>query len=156
MGNISLSKNTTKYQLLDIEILSIQGQGFHLLLQAQINGKPSRLLIDTGASMTAFDSKRIHRFTRSKRIKLNDQLSTGLGTNTMESHMLNIKEFKLGEIFLKDYDAVLIDMTHVNQSYEMLGIPSIDGVLGSDLMLTLHAVIDYKRKIIKLKVPKSM
>jgi len=156
MGNLLLNKKSNKYQLLDIEILNIQGQGFHLLLQAQINGKLSRLLIDTGASMTAFDSKRIHKFTRSKKLKLNDQLSTGLGTNTMESHMLKIKEFKLGEILLKDYNAVLIDMTHVNQSYEMLDIPPIDGVFGSDLMLTMHAVIDYKKKSIKLKVPKSL
>ena len=42
-----------------IQMLSIEDDGLHLLVESEVNGKSCRLLIDTGASRTVFDQNRI-------------------------------------------------------------------------------------------------
>ena len=44
------------------DLLSIEGDGFHLLVEALLNGRPAKMLIDTGASRTVFDKERITRY----------------------------------------------------------------------------------------------
>ncbi len=132
---------------LPLEIILIEEDGCHIFTKGKINGKKVRLLIDTGASRTVFDKNRIIELFGSEVefIKM-EKLSTGLGTNTMESETVNLKELKLGRIKLKPYTAVVLDMVHVNQSYQMLHLPKIDGVIGGDILAALQAVIDYKNK----------
>ena len=136
---------------LKLELLPIEDDGYHIFTEALINGKPARLLIDTGASRTVFDAGRIITFLgpKKKRLKKLDKLSTGLGTNTMESHSVVLKEFTLGETVFMEYITVVLNMEHVNQSYRMLRYPEIDGVLGSDIMQRLKAVVDYRKKEIR-------
>jgi predicted aspartyl protease len=134
-----------------LDIIPIEDDGYHIFLMALINGKSARLLIDTGASRTVFDAERIKAFIDKEDhdFEKMDKLSTGLGTNTMESHSVVLKEFKLGETVFNDYCTVVLNIVHVNQSYRMLGYPEIDGVLGGDLLHELKAVIDYRKKEIR-------
>lgn len=135
-----------------LELLPIEDDGFHILMGGMINGKPARLLIDTGASRTVFDLERIRLFLPEDHpLEKIDKLSTGLGTNTMESQVVVLEKFRLGRITLENYKAVALNMEHINQSYRMLGYPLIDGVLGGDLLLQLSAVIDYKNMQIRLR-----
>jgi predicted aspartyl protease len=140
-----------KKTILPIDLLFIDDDGFHLMIHPLINNKKSCLLIDTGASRTVFDMKRIQRFVDEKGFKPNEKLSTGLGTNSMQTHDVAIKKMQLNELVLKNIKSILLDLSHVNESYGKLGLPSIDGVLGSDLMVKYNAVIDYQKKILKLK-----
>jgi predicted aspartyl protease len=139
---------------LKIELLPIEEDGYHIFLEAVINGVKARLLLDTGASRTVFDEERIRAFINKENpsFKKIDKLSTGLGTNTMESHSIILEEFRLGETIFKDYQAVALNMEHVNQSYRMIGHQQIDGVLGGDLLQKLKAVVDYSRKEVRWKV----
>ena len=133
--------------------ISLEADGYHLFVDAELNGKPAVLLVDTGASKTVFDINRISKFVkkRKKSFESFEQHSTGLGTNTMESHYTIAKEFCISWLKFNNYTIILLDMMHVNQSYEMLGLHPIDGVLGSDLLMKYNAVIDYEKKILKLK-----
>ena len=139
---------------LKIELMPIEKDGFHIFLEALINGLSARLLLDTGASRTVFDEERIKDFITKDNHSFEkiDQLSTGLGTNTMESHSIILEEFRLGETIFKDYHAVVLNMEHVNQSYRMIGHRQIDGVLGGDLLQKLRVVVDYRRKEVRWKV----
>ena len=134
-----------------IELMPIEEDGYHIFVEAVINGRIARLLVDTGASRTVFDEKKIKGFLskKSHNFEKLDKLSTGLGTNTMESHTVILKEFSLGDTTFKDYVAVVLNMEHVYQSYRMLGHLQIDGVLGGDLLHELRAVIDYRRKQVR-------
>lgn len=129
-----------------INILIIEEDGFHLQINIFINDKPARLLIDTGASKTVFDINSIGEFIEDVKPQIQDALSTGLGTNTMQSHKANICHFKIGQLDVYDFDAVLLDLSHVNQSYSQLGLPAIQGVLGGDLLHKFKAVISYEEK----------
>ena len=137
-----------------LELRAIEEDGYHIFTEAMINGKAARILIDTGASRTVFDAGRIKSFLLKDNHSFEkiDKLSTGLGTNTMESHSVVLEAFSLGETLFTGYTAVVLDLEHVNQSYQMLGYPEIDGVLGGDLLHDLKATIDYRKKEIRWKV----
>jgi predicted aspartyl protease len=115
------------------------------MIHVYINRKKATLIVDTGASRTVFDKTRIKEFTGDEEIKKNDKRSTGVGTNNIISHETTIKAFRLGKLTIKNYVTVLLDLSHVNESYKTLGLPSIDGVLGSDILFTHQAVVDYHK-----------
>lgn len=135
-----------------IEILPIEDDGFHLMLKAKINGKKANLIIDTGASRTVFDESLIKGFLPDEydEFETNEKLSTGLGTNTMQSSAFNLKSLRLGELNIKNYMAVILDLTNINESYSKLKLPLIHGVIGGDLLQKYKAVIYYKSRTLKL------
>jgi hypothetical protein len=141
--------------IIPFKVLDIAGEGFHLLIKILINKKVAKVIIDTGASKTVFDKKRIKKFVKKKTFEKHDSLSTGLGTNTMTSELVSVKKIKIGELEIVNYKTILLDLSHVNHSYEQIKLKPVDGVLGSDLLLKYSAVIDYDKKILKLKFPKK-
>lgn len=128
-----------------IVLLSIDEDGYHLSVKAKVNGKNANLIVDTGASRTVFDLNRIGKFVKRSDLKENDKLSSGLGTNSMKSHITTLKKFQLGEITVSDYPAVFIDLSHVNVSYVNVGLEPIDGVVGSDILHAYNANINYEK-----------
>jgi len=141
--------------IIPFKVLDIAGEGFHLLIKILINKKVAKVIIDTGASKTVFDNQRIKKYVGKKTFKKHDSLSTGLGTSTMTSELVSIKKIKIGELEIVNYKTILLDLSHVNNSYEQIKLKPVDGVLGSDLLLKYSAVIDYDKKILKLKFPKK-
>lgn len=140
--------------IIPFKILNIDGEGFHLMIKIKINNKVSNLIIDTGASKTVFDKHRIKNFVSEKKFDTHDKLSSGLGTNSMQSQLVTLKKIKIGEVEILNYHTILLDLSHVNKSYEQIGLKPVDGVLGSDVLLKYNAVIDYEKKILKLKFKK--
>ena len=133
-----------------IKIISIGGDGFHLLMKIHINRKVANMIVDTGASKTVFDQKKIKKYVTEKKFDTHDNLSIGLGSNKIKSKLTTLKTIKIGDLKIKNYDTVLLDLTHVNQSYEQLGIKQIDGILGSDLLEEYKGVINFHKKTVKL------
>ena len=134
---------------ISIKILKLD-DGFHLLVNIRVNGKPARMLIDTGASKTVFDKTRIVRFLSKKKFEKHDKLSTGLGTSNMKSHLAMIEKITIGKTEIKNYRSVVIDLSHVNVAYSQLKQKPIDGVLGSDILKQHKAIIDYGNKNLRL------
>lgn len=135
-----------------LQILPIENDGFHLMIVAKINRKKANLIVDTGASRTVFDEVLIKKFLPDdyNKFEINEKLSTGLGTNSMKSHAFELKSLKLGDLKIKNYMAVILDLANINQSYSMLNLPEIHGVIGGDLLQKYKAVIQYKNKLLKL------
>lgn len=134
-----------------IELIDIEEDGSHLIIKAKINNKAARLLIDTGASRSVFDKERILSFVHESTFSDHDKFSTGLGTDSMPTSIAVIKTFKIGEMTIKDFEIVLLDLSHVNGSYQKMGLPPIDGVLGNDVMVDHKAVVDYGKLELKLR-----
>ncbi len=136
-----------------LKILNIEGDGYHLQAKVKINGKAALVIVDTGASRTVFDRKEIASYLKKESIAENDRLSTGLGTNSMQSQFVVLGSFSLGKVKLKDYNAVVLDLSHVNQTYDAIGHSTVAGVLGSDILVMMNALIDYKKKVMTLFPP---
>lgn len=140
--------------IIPFKILNIDNEGFHLLIRIQVNRRVAKIIVDTGASKTVFDRTRIEKFVNERNFDVHEKMSSGLGTNTMKSQTTTIQRIKIGTIEIHNYRAVLLDLSHVNQSYEQIGLKPVDGVLGSDILLQYKAVIDYDKKVLKLKQAK--
>ena len=149
---VAMSKKRTVVSI-PLKLITLDQEGCHLLVKASVNNRIARLILDTGASKTVFDSHKIKRFISSEHLRKNDHLSTGLGTSEMVTHTVAIKKFSLGKLSVKDCQMVLLDLKHIGQSYELLGLPAIDGVLGGDLLYEYDGIIDYKNLVLKLTVP---
>lgn len=132
------------------QLQAIESEGYHVLINALINGQPARLLIDTGASRSVFDADRYTRFVKNHEFRPDAKLSAGLGTSSMQTMEVVLDELRIEGFYARSYHAILLDMGHVNSSYERLGLPHLDGVVGSDLLVGLDATIDYRKKRITI------
>lgn len=139
--------------IIPLTIFPIENDGYHVKLAVKINGKDANLILDTGASRSVFDEARMTAFVHEEHVEEQDRLSSGLGTNTMTSKKALIDKLQLGKMKIADYDATILDLMHVNQSYEKLGLEPIDGILGGDILNDYHAVIDYKKNELVLTTP---
>jgi hypothetical protein len=67
--------------------------------------------------------------------------------------LAQINTLKLGEIKHKGLLAAVLDLAHVNQAYELLQLPPIDGVMGSDILMQYLATINLKKMELSLHYP---
>lgn len=130
-------------------ILEIEKDGFHIMVKGKMNELEANFLIDTGASRSVFDNHGILKFIKNQKLKGNGMLSTGLGTNSMPSYLAHINNITLGNLQINDYQATVIDLSHVHESYQQLALPEIDGVLGGDILHRFKVVINYKTRKLK-------
>ena len=144
---------TTIKSKIKIEMISIDENGYHFMVQALANGKSIRLLVDTGASRTVFDKTRLLSLFNKKEIKFKNVVhkSVGLGTKSMKSQTAVLSELKIGDCEIQNFQLVVLNLEHVNFSYQMIGDAGIDGVIGSDLLVDLKAVINIQKRELSLK-----
>jgi len=136
--------------ILPLEIFPIENDGYHIKVIIKINGKEACMILDTGASRTVFDETRITSFVTDNVVEEQNRLSSGLGTNTMTSKKVAIEKLQLGEIEVTNYNGTVLDLVHVNQSYEKLDLTPVDGILGGDILNDYQAIIDYAKKELTL------
>lgn len=129
---------------ISFEIIHLNEQGYHLKIKTQVNNVDADFILDTGASQTAFDLHFIKNILPENKIESTEQISSGLGTNSMTSYEVSIDKFQIGHHIFENYRAAVLDLSHVNTTYEKLGIQNIHGVLGNDILYKLKALIDYK------------
>ena len=145
-----MAKSRSKKTIIPFHIIPLDDNGAHLIVEAHIDNVKIKLLIDTGASKTVFDKKRMRTLMSKKRFKKNHALSVGLGTNKMKSHSVSLDKFSIGKLVLENFQTVLLDLSIVNKSYTALGLSPIDGVLGGDILNQYGGEINYAKKFLKL------
>lgn len=131
-------------------IIPIQDDGYHVFLEAKVNDQKVIMLLDTGASRTVFDLETIKKIHTGIEMEENEDRATGLGTNSVENFVAVIDSFEIGELKIKSFETGVLDLSHVNQSYQKIDISPIAGVLGSEILMRFDAVINYKKKILNL------
>lgn len=139
-----------RYIEIPIRILDIEGDGFHVMIQGRINGKEANFLIDTGASRSVFDPKNIANFIDNPQFEKKEGITAGVGGNELESAIFDIEALNLGDLEIRHYNAVALDLENIHESYEKVHLPKIDGIIGGDLLVKHKAVINYRQKKIRL------
>lgn len=139
------------------KLVSLQDDGYHCLVNGLVNGRPLMLVLDTGASRSCFDIDLIKEIIHETEIKTNDSMTSGVGSNSVSSIITKIKEFRISDLLIKNYQAVGIDMGHIHHAYSVAGLPRIEGILGADILTKYKAVIDFrKRKIVLNSAPSKV
>jgi hypothetical protein len=135
---------------INLEIIELESKNFHVFIDLKVNDIQCRLLLDTGASKTVFDTERVLRFIDASKVKANESKSVGLGVTEMETKVAKIPKWQMGKLNIKQFKVAILPLAHVNQTYRLLELPPIDGVLGSDFLMKYNAIINYPKSILKL------
>ena len=137
-----------------IRLLDIEGEGFHVMIQGKINGMEANFLVDTGASRSVFDPTVITKFIDNPNFQKKPGITAGVGGSDLESSTFMINSLSFGEIEIINYEAVALDLENIHETYGKLGLPSIDGIIGGDLLFQLKATINYRLRKIRFTKPR--
>ena len=141
--------------VIPIDIVALgEKDSFHLFISGLINNRHYDLLIDTGASHTIFDATLVPALSDNE-IEDYKIESAGISAGELDTGLGRISEFRLGDLMLKDWTVVLIDLSHVNSLYGKFTDKRIAGLIGSDFLLKYLAVIDYKKRELVLRFSKK-
>jgi hypothetical protein len=150
-ANSSFSFGEGWGEAIPLQLIDLQGDGFHLLVEIVVFGQIFKAVLDTGASKSAFDMEIVSVFTSEDQIiHVPDHHAIGLGTTTMERYYVICPELKLGNLIIENYEAPVFDLSSIKFAYEKLNLPPVIGVLGGDILMEYNAVIDYKKLTLTL------
>ncbi|SRR5690606_124621 len=138
-------------QKIPLSVCNLQGDGYHILLKVELFDKTFHMVVDTGASKTVLDRDMLLQSGIAETaFQHTDVLSTGLGTNSMQSHILDLPYLKIGPWHTKNLQVAVLDLSAINYAYEQMNFPKVVGVLGGDVLMQFGAVINYKTKTLQL------
>jgi predicted aspartyl protease len=145
-----VKKILTKKEI-PLEIRELQEDSYHVFLKAKINGKVMRMLLDTGASKTVVDKTFVETKLKTSKVKDSNNPTSSLHATVSTSSIMTAKSIEIGTVKIENYVVAVLDLTHVNQTYDSVKCKPIQGILGSDILVDKNAVIDYSKKTMKLK-----
>jgi hypothetical protein len=141
-----------KYNI-PLQIVELEDDNFHLIVTSVFSdGSTGRWVVDTGASKTVFDRNAEEKYTLLS--GETDQLHTaGIGSKPVEATAAVLVPFSLGKMHVEKLKVALIDLSHINELYTKSANLSISGLLGGDFLMRYRAVIDYRKKVMQLRIP---
>ncbi len=145
-----IAKNMRRYIEVPLQLLDIEGEGFHIMVEGQIHGKEAHFLVDTGASRSVFDPKTLSSFIDNLTFEKKEGITAGVGSSDLESSTFRIDIFTIGDMEIHDYEGVALDLDNIHEMYGKLGLPHIDGIIGGDLLKRHKAIVNYKNKKVRL------
>ena len=139
--------------IIPLEIVDLQGDGFHLLVEVVVFGQIFKAVLDTGASKSAFDMEIISGLAPADQIiHIPDHHAIGLGTTTMERYVVVCPQLKIGKLTIDNYEAPVFDLSAIKFAYEKLNLPPVIGVLGGDILMDYKGIINYKNLTLTLSI----
>lgn len=133
---------------LPIEIVEIDKDGFHIFVSLFVNGLKANAIIDTGASRSVLDKNRVLHFTGSSNLVKDAKSLTGIGSGKIDTFSVVLNKLSFSEVVMEQQTVMVVDLSPINKAYAMYDLPHIDMVVGGELLVLLHAVIDYPNRSI--------
>lgn len=134
-----------------VRIRKLPPNGSHIFVKGKISGVPLTLLIDTGASQSVLDKHFVNTYFSKLPVTVTQHQTTGLGGNLSESSFVKMHRIRIGGCKIKPAKFALIDLGSVNDAYTGAGFEPVEAILGGDLLLKYHAVLDYGAKYLLLE-----
>jgi predicted aspartyl protease len=124
----------------------------HLLVRAEINGKPALLGVDSGAPVSAIA---IHRRAHFGMLPVAGKsgIPSRLSINGAFNAVAIARNLRLGALNLVDEPMVLVDLGGIKGSRRK---DDIDGILGADVLFPTKALLDCQRQLLILKINPSV
>jgi hypothetical protein len=118
-----------------------------IIVQAQVDGEgPIRLLLDTGADegfLTSDAARRLHL------VITGEEEGSGTGSATVRMGVTKVRELRLGAGAFRD----MAIQTSSEDSQNVFGSRSPDGVIGKPIFERYVVAIDYQRKVLRFTPP---
>lgn len=138
--------------ILPIEIIELEEGNYHIMVNSQFSDRSfGKWVIDTGASKSVFDSS-LEKYYKVVESDLESEMfSAGIGIDSFETRVGEIKKIKFGELEVKIFRVALIDLSHINGLYNKYTSERICGLIGSDFLMKHQGVVNYRKKQLRLK-----
>ncbi len=114
----------------------------HLELDATVDGNPARMIVDTGAGVTVIDKASAQRWAVAGE-SCGDTAVAGCVGDIGGIDNATVGTLELAGLKLTDVDVKLMDLSQINAGLEKGKAQRIDGIIGSDLMISREAIIEY-------------
>jgi hypothetical protein len=138
--------------VLPIEIIELEEGNYHIMVNSQFSDKSSgKWVIDTGASKSVFDKSLEKYYKIVEADSGNEMFSAGIGVDSFETITGEIRKLKFGDLKVKKFRVALIGLNHINELYNKYASEKICGLIGSDFLKKHEAVIDYRKKLLRLR-----
>ena len=122
---------------------------YNLYVDAAINGKPARLMVDTGAFATL-----LHRgFVRSLHVPLHETPFSSSAVNLKQRgvQIARIKRLSVGAVDILGKEVGVVDLEGLIHSDLLRGSQPVAGLLGAEILKTHHGIIDFGTRTLYLK-----
>ncbi|MFL6515606.1 MAG: aspartyl protease family protein [Chthoniobacterales bacterium] len=123
-------------------------EGFNLYVNATINDRPARLMVDTGAFATL-----LHRpFVRSMRIPTRQTQYSSAAVNLKQRgvDVARIRKLSVGSIDIVGREVGVIDLEGLIHDGLLEGTPPVVGLLGAEILDRHHGIIDFGTRTLYL------
>jgi len=132
-----------------LKLINLQDDGFHLLVEIVVFKQKHFTVLDTGASRSVFDKGLIEEHL-SETLQVSDEINAATLFTTTTTIQATIPELKIGSLKISHYETVAFDLQSVSETYRQFGHPPIIGIIGGDILMQYHAVINYNKLILRL------
>lgn len=133
-----------------LQAIPIQvSDGYNLYVNGSINGKPAKLMVDTGSFATL-----LHRsFVRRMRIATRETRYSSSAVNLKERgvRVARIRKFSVGSVDIFGKDVGVIDMEGLIHDGLLEGSPPVAGLLGAETLRRHHGIIDFGTRTLYLQ-----
>ncbi len=121
----------------------------HFEVKAKINNVKGYFILDTGASNSCVSIDLAEKF----HLELEDSetKAAGAGAIGMETKVSSKNSIQLKTWSYKNFNLVLLDLSHVNTALTEHNAQPVDGIIGADILNKGDAIIDYKNQCFYLK-----
>jgi len=136
---------TEKYQKIKFTLSKTN----HLLVNASINGVKGKFILDTGASNSCVDFEDVSQFKLTA--AHSKTRAAGAGATGMFTQIAHDNVLQIGRWRYKAFNLIVFDMSHVNAALMEHKAKPVHGILGADVLLEGHAIIDYANRLLYLK-----
>ena len=123
----------------------------HLLIRAEINGKPALLGVDSGAPVSAISTARLRHFGMTS-LPGTSTLPPRLKINGGFNRVTIARRLRLGALTLVDEPMVAVDLSAPPRDSREFREQELDGILGADILFPTKAVLDCEAQILFMKV----
>jgi hypothetical protein len=123
----------------------------HLLVRAEINGKPALLGVDSGAPVSAISASRSAHFGMSA-VPSDSKLPSQLRINGGFGRVRIAHRLQLGALILLDEPMVTIDLSAPARAARAFHEQELDGILGADILFPTQAVLDCDAQTLFMKI----
>ncbi len=118
--------------------------GCHLIAAIWINGSIARMIIDSGASATVFDEKRLVNYVSPETARIEHRkVSSGLGVDKVKVSGVILDKIQIGDLRLYEFEANAMNLSSISRAYYDMKEKPVEGVLGSDILKRYRAIINY-------------
>nr|WP_317631242.1 retropepsin-like aspartic protease [uncultured Flavobacterium sp.] len=121
----------------------------HLIVKTKLNNIYARFILDTGASNSCVGSEYEDFFN----LITSDSKTTaaGAGAVGMKTKISYGNQLSLSRWKNLNFDIIVFDLSHVNLALKNHNVAPVNGILGADILIKHHAIIDYQNKFLYLK-----